>query len=885
MDDQRRGEQRQEDRSSLLRQILDTASVGIFLVDKAGRITHANRRMAEMFLRPLAEMVGCEYVDLVHPSERETGRRTMLALLASEIESVDVDRRYWRRDGSSFWGHLSGRRFHDARGADIGLIGVIADITAQKEAQERLQASESRYRAIVDTQAEFVVRYAPGGILTFVNDTLCRYAGMTREQLIGTCYHPFIHPDDREALIRDVAALDREHPSMIAEARIVLPDGRVTWHQWTHHAIFDAEGSLVEYQCTGRDVTEVRRTEAALRESEAKYRRLYNETPVLLHSIDRDARLVEVNDHWLRTLGYERAEVIGRKVTDFYTPASRRYAEEVVLPAFFRDGFARDVPYQFIRKDGGIVEVMLSATGERDAEGGVVRSQAVILDVTERRRTAEALRYSEARFRAIIEGASVGILAADVDGRAIRYANPQICRMLGYPEQELLALTVPELVAPEEADESVARFRAHVDGRTRTSERTFRRRDGSPVRVAISTVRVELEGRATLVGFFTDITERRLLEAERLKSQKLESVGTLAGGIAHDFNNLLQGVFGYISVARLAADDRERSLAMLAKAEQALHQAVNLTNQLLTFSKGGRPVKKVLALAPLLESAATFSLSGARTTCRIAAAPDLWNVEADAGQLAQVIQNIVLNADQAMPHGGTVEIGARNLPAAPLPPGMAPAAAVEITIRDSGVGIAEGDLPRVFDPYFTTKEGGSGLGLATSHAIVRNHGGTIGVVSAPGKGSTFTILLPASRAPVAAEITAAPAGGGRRGRILFMDDEDVVRQVAVELLGALGHAADAVACGEQVLERYRAEREAGRPYDIVILDLTIRGGMGGLETVRALLEMDPGVRAIVSSGYAGSDAIAEYRRHGFAACLHKPYTAAALREELARLLA
>ncbi len=360
----------------------------------------------------------------------------------------------------------------------------------------------------------------------------------------------------------------------------------------------------------------------------------------------------------------------------------------------------------------------------------------------------------------------------------------------------------------------------------------------------------------------------------------------LAGGIAHDFNNLLQGVFGYISMAKMMLDQKEKSLTMLEQAEKALHQSVNLTTQLLTFSKGGKPVKTTVFLPPLIENAAKFALSGSRSEYRISFSSDLRQVEADEGQLAQVIQNIVLNADQAMPLGGRVEIAIQNISGsdASLPRSIAGKDQVLITIRDGGVGIPEQYLDKIFDPYFTTKEKGSGLGLATSYSIIKNHGGLIDVRSQVGKGTDFFLYLPASKASGEAPRDAELAVKTATGRILVMDDEEMIRKVASELLSALGHAGAFADKGESALAAYRAARDEGKPFDVVILDLTIRGGMGGVETVKRLLEIDPGVKAVASSGYSDDAVLADYREQGFNAFLKKPYNINDLQQILSDLL-
>jgi CheY-like chemotaxis protein len=324
---------------------------------------------------------------------------------------------------------------------------------------------------------------------------------------------------------------------------------------------------------------------------------------------------------------------------------------------------------------------------------------------------------------------------------------------------------------------------------------------------------------------------------------------------------------------------------MLERAEKALNMSVNLTSQLLTFSKGGKPVKMRISLIPLIENAARFALSGSNSDYRLTLDEGLWHVEADEGQIAQVVQNIVLNAGEAMPDGGTVEISARNVA---IPKGSKPILPdggkyVQTVIKDSGMGINEQYLSRIFDPYFTTKQKGSGLGLATSYSIVRNHGGLIEVTSEAGKGSSFSIYLPASEAVEEGSQIPLPFGG-RKGKILLMDDESMVRTVAMEMIEALGHEGEGAADGEDAIEKFREAIQSGRPFDIVILDLTVKGGMGGEQAIRKLQEIDPHVKAIVSSGYADNPVVSDYLSYGFAAFLNKPYRIDALRDSLNALL-
>jgi CheY-like chemotaxis protein len=364
---------------------------------------------------------------------------------------------------------------------------------------------------------------------------------------------------------------------------------------------------------------------------------------------------------------------------------------------------------------------------------------------------------------------------------------------------------------------------------------------------------------------------------------KLESLGVLAGGIAHDFNNMLTGIIGNINLARIE-DDAAHSRELLEEAEREVLQARGLTQQLLTFAKGGAPVRSVHDLAHILQETVSFALRGSDVSASFDLPADLWWASIDKGQLSQVFSNIVINADEAMPAGGTISVVARNITVDDgAYPDLAPGDYVRIDLSDTGVGIAETDLRKIFDPFFSTKRRGSGLGLATSYAIVHKHDGTIGVVSTPGAGTTFSILLPAVPAgPSLRSPETAPRFSGH-GHVLVMDDEPTVRQVAVAMLKKLGYEAEAVPDGASALRADAEARTAGRPFSVILMDLTIPGGMGGQEAAALFRENRTPAQLIASSGYATDSVMAHYRDYHFDGVLAKPYSFVELTSVLASL--
>jgi two-component system, cell cycle sensor histidine kinase and response regulator CckA len=382
-----------------------------------------------------------------------------------------------------------------------------------------------------------------------------------------------------------------------------------------------------------------------------------------------------------------------------------------------------------------------------------------------------------------------------------------------------------------------------------------------------------------LSGFWwlkLDVSEKKKTEEEIGKSKKIESLGILAGGIAHDFNNLLTGILGNISLAQTYLTPDHRAFDRLEAAADASKRARELTHQLLTFSKGGLPIKTTASVAELLRDSAGFVLRGSSVRYELSIPHDLWSVEIDPGQVSQVVNNLFINALQAMPKGGTISVHAENCSvdedsAIPITPGNY----VRIHIQDRGVGITPENMQKIFDPYFTTKKTGSGLGLTTAYSIIKKHDGLITVGSQVGVGTTFCIYLPASQASLRSPLghDAGNRGHNSKGKILVMDDEELIRELSAELLTQLGYEVSLVKDGATAIAVYQQARNLREPFDLVIMDLTIPGGMGGKEALLRIREIDPKVRAIVSSGYSNDPVMSDYREYGFVGVLRKPYEA------------
>ncbi|WP_052813011.1 cache domain-containing protein [Desulfonatronum thioautotrophicum] len=510
----------------------------------------------------------------------------------------------------------------------------------------------------------------------------------------------------------------------------------------------------------------------------------------------------------------------------------------------------------------------------------------------EAHRMAEAAELASERLAVILRSIGDGVIAADTEKKVL-FLNKTAEELTGWSQDEARGRPLSEVFqVPDERLEKAEDLiqRVLTDGGGRQSDgRLLVSRDGMH-RLIASTAAPLRDRKSQVIGVvlaFRDETEKQRLLDEALKAEKLESLGILAGSIAHDFNNILTAILGNITSAKLSLSDPDKAEFKLSEAERATYRGKALTQQMLTFAKGGTPVRDILPLGALVRESAEFALSGTNAKCVFDLPDDLWPVHADPDQVSRVIHNLVINAHHAMPQGGLVTLTGGNIDAPNLPEAISSSGPfTRISVTDQGHGISPEHLTRIFDPYFTTKDYGAGLGLASSYSIIKRHGGVITVESVPDQGTTFHVFLPA--VPTALPTSHAtekvdPDGPG--GRILVMDDEVMILDVSLDLMEHLGHAAVPVQNGEQAVARYRQAMAEGTPFDVVIMDLTIPGGMGGKEAVREVLKLDPAAKVVASSGYSSDPVMANYQEYGFVGAIPKPYTIQQIRKLLNKLLA
>lgn len=527
----------------------------------------------------------------------------------------------------------------------------------------------------------------------------------------------------------------------------------------------------------------------------------------------------------------------------------------------------------------------------RDRLEDLVRERTHDLEqeIRERKETEKELAASEKRFRTFFDNSTDGIIIVDPSTKNVVLANRTICSMLGYSEQEFLGLKVPDMHPPKDIDWILESFETAATGKfSQSNDIPIQRKDGTIFPAEISGTTIDLGDQSLLLGCFRDITDRKAVEEERLKMRKLESVGILAGGIAHDFNNILAAILGNVSLVLALTDEHDKRHQLLKALEKASIRARDLTMQLLTFSKGGEPLKEVTDVSEIIRESAEFVLRGSNVRCDFNFADNLWNAEVDPGQISQVIQNIVVNGRHAMPDGGVISISCRNLvPTPQTSERLAGKNCLEITIADTGPGIPDELHERIFDPYFTTKKGGSGLGLAITHSIINKHKGIIFVNSPVERGVVFTILLPAAGTETKGKTkqVVQPTFHLSGKTIMIMDDEEAVREITGQLLKYLGYETLTVADGQEAIDVYRQQQEAGQPVDLVVMDLTIPGGMGGKDAAEKILVLDPGAKLVVASGYSHDPIMANYESFGFHGFLPKPFQLEDLQTVIHQILA
>jgi len=620
---------------------------------------------------------------------------------------------------------------------------------------------------------------------------------------------------------------------------------------------------------------------AALKKSERKYRTIYDAPTDAIFILDPETgRILDANKAMLMMFGYKKDEVVNltfARLSSGEPPFTQQEANKRIARASkkgwqFFEWLAKKSNGEFFW-----VEISLRRTDIEDQKQII----AIVRNVHIRKMAEQGLASEKEQLAITLRSIGDGVITTDVNCRII-LMNRMAQKLTGWRQEEVAGRIISDVFrlfhqeTGEPAENPAATIVSSGLIVEPTEEIILEARNGSRKNIMISGAPINDMNsvRTGAVIVFRDITEKKKLEEELFRINKLESVGVLAGGIAHDFNNILTAILGNISLAKQHPKDQDMTVSLLDKTEQAALRAKGLTSQLLTFSHGGKPLLQTASLGPLIRESTGYAMQGSDIEVRYDIPDDLWPVEIDPDQMNQVIQNLVLNARQAMQDKGSLEIVCRNIDHSIFGPESLPRQCIRITLQDNGCGIPAEMLPKIFDPYYTTKPDGNGLGLAICHSILKKHNAHISVQSVPGSGTTFIIQLPVSlkqkthqASPEQKHMETAP----QKARILIMDDDKMIIDLSRQILEHLGYEVVTSEDGKTALEYYQQAMNENNPFDIVIMDLTIPGGMGGKEAVRELLRIDPDARAIVSSGYSHDPVMAEYGKYGFKAVIVKPY--------------
>jgi two-component system, cell cycle sensor histidine kinase and response regulator CckA len=916
--ERRQAEEQLRQSESRYRLLAENVTDGIWTAKLDLQFTYMSPSAVKMLGLTLEEAVDTPISRVLAPESLELARRTLQEELekarqagGAELRPITLELELIRADGSTIWAEVAARILLGPDSQPAGVLGVTRDITDRRRAREALHRSEQQYRHVVENALVGIVIH-DGDTIQLVNAACARLLGAeTPDAIVGRSIWEFVHPDDAAAARRRIREqVESGRATERSDIRLIGLDGVLRDAEISGQVIGDGPEPVI--QAVIQEVTEARKAERALRESEARYRLLAENISDAIWVSDFDLKFSYFSPSIAKIFKVPIAEALKLPIETMMTPDSLRRARETLaeqVEMARRTGpenpVERTIELEFRRGDGGTLWMEVRSRILRDAEGKPTGVLGVSRDVSERRQAEAELRRSEERYRLIAEYATDVIFTTDLQLR-ITFISPAVRRLIGYAPEELEGRTFVEFMTPESARTALKVFQEEIkmDGaegvdpyRSRTLEIEYKLRGGGTVwtEIRCSFIR-DADGRPIGIhGVERDISERRLAEEERnrleaqlLQSQKLESLGTLAGGIAHDFNNLLGGILGYAELIKLEAKPGDSVHESAEVIETAATRARELTRQLLGFARKGKHQNTAVSLDGTIQEVVGLLGRTLNKNIRIEQvlhARDA-SVLGDPAQIHQVLLNLAVNASDAMPDGGMLRFETGVCAGDRLRVSHPDAGAhdyVSVSVSDSGSGISTEIRDRIFEPFFTTKAQGkgTGMGLAMVYGIVKNHGGFIDVESEPGKGTRFSLYLPVGGEPaVRGPKSTAHSGAMGRGRILIVDDEDVVRSMVSRMLERLGYSVTAVSDGRAAVDYYTSHHDG---IDLVLLDM-IMPGVSGRECFHAMKAINPSVRVVLTTGYGQDSAAQQIIDEGALGFLQKPYQSSQLFEAVSRAL-
>jgi len=766
-------------------------------------------------------------------------------------------------------------QMEDLKDEVLGLENVFP-----REITKELLSTKRDFEITLGKMLEGILEVDSDKRIVYGNPAALSLIGIAEEKLLGTIFSELFNSPDRERIAGLLEMIDIEREAITEESPLNLHDKLVSMN------VLEVSGERHRYIIILNDITEHKQAEEALRKSEERFRNLTELLPEVVYEIDTEGNFTFANRIALESFGYTQEYIeTGLNAIQVFAPEDQKRAKENIRRILSGEklGVAE---YMAQRKDGTRFPVIMHSAATVDAEGNIVGLRGVALNITERKKTEEALRESEARFRSLFDFSPQAIALSETETGKLIDVNDKFCKLTKYAKAEVLGRTTTEVGFYSENDRAKFTEGLKASGEVQGFEMDFKIKDGSMLSALMFSKIIYIANKSLLLTICVDITDRRLLEAQLLQAQKMEAMGTLAGGIAHDFNNLLMGILGNASVMSANIETSHPHYEKLKTIEKLVRSGSNLTSQLLGYARKGRYVVKPINLNQLVEETTdTFGRTRKEIIIHKDLAEDLFAVEAEEGQIEQVLFNLYVNAGDAMPGGGKLIVRTRNSTHEEIKGNLyrpRTGSYVVLEITDTGIGIDKKTVNRIFDPFFTTKEmgRGTGLGLASVYGIIKGHGGYIEADSEEGKGTTFSVYLPATEKKVGKTVTATEQIVRGSETILLVDDEDLIRDVGELMLPEIGYKVLLARSGEEAIKIYK---EKGEEIDLVILDI-VMPGLGGGETYDKLKEVDPAIKVLLSSGYSIDGRAQEILDRGCKGFIQKPFDMAELSKAISRAL-
>lgn len=866
INEQKQAEYHLKQSEARFKHLVETASDAIYLMNGDGYIIEVNQTATRMLMRERENLLG-QPIDAVDPNLSVEEFIAHWAQTPYETQQI-FETTHKTRSGKLLPVEVSGQKFKV--NDQTYYFGIARDITERKKVVEALRKSEERFRLLAENipSVIYLCKNDSKWSMIFINEQVESLTGYPHEEFINNriSFSELYHPDDSESIYREVENALAHQRSFHLIYRIKHQNGNWIWIEEFGTGIYE-NNKVISIEGMLSDITNRKQAEKELLESETRFKALHNASfgGITIHD---KGIIIECNKGLSDITGFSYEELIGMNGLLLISDDTR---EKVI--ANISSGYEKAYEAVGVKKNGDRYPLRLEARNI-PYKGDVVRV-VEFRDITESKQAEEKLEKLNERFILATDSAKIGVWDLDLLNNFLTW-DDRMFQLYGLEKSQFdhAYTTWIKSVHPDDIERAMNDVQQAINGEKdfKTEFRIILPNKEIRYLKAYAQVSRDAAGKPIrLTGVNIDVTKEKESEEIMIRSSKLESLGTLAGGIAHDFNNLLSGIFGNIELAKLKEKD-EKILTFLERSIESIERAQNLTSQLLTFSKGGEPVKKVEKLDTFLKKVTEFSLSGSTVRCKYYIENDLMACEVDKNQIGQVIDNLVINAVQAMPEGGFITLSAGNIIiknnySTNLPNGNY----IKITLKDEGTGIPEELLSKIFDPFFTTKSGGHGIGLATTYSIIKKHNGEIEVSSEMGKGTVFSIYLPAVHKEVPAHAGSDINRHSGSGRFIILDDDQSIRTILEEILTEFGYNVICMNTGEAVLDYVKTELNEGAPLAGMMFDLTIPGGMGGKEIINEVKKMIGNTPVFVFSGYSDNPIMANPVEYGFTGSLVKPF--------------